>query len=348
MFSKSRAHKRKLRFKHFTYINERGEPERFIGGALIKDADASDNEGNPTQIIPVLRFVHLEIFTNLSCDHDSSKELSCDHDSSKELDLELHVPPPGYEKRLDLKLSLQCYFLFISHELDYKSYGDSCKAALEPQFTFLSVLKILLTEAISQLVLEISKYHISRLMMLKAFMGSVLVHVQAFESTYGPVGGFSVDELSYQATKFLNFQDDIEGVSDSIPPSHEKGVFQLKNDLVTHCSNAPYLPTLVNLTTTNSGYDFFNNSSGQDPDTTYAIVLYRSDTRDSIACGDCVNTSIVKLREVCPEFYALAATSQIRRIACKLKSIAVVSLLLRLIDLGEGDSINQFDSENLC
>ncbi|KAI3766063.1 hypothetical protein L2E82_16112 [Cichorium intybus] len=158
----------------------------------------------PTQIIPVLRFVHLEIFTNLSCDHDSSKELSCDHDSSKELDLALHVPPPGYEKRLDLK--------------------------------------ILLTEAISQLVLEISKYHISRLMMLKAFMGFVLVHVQAFESTYGPVGGFSVDELSYQATKFLNFQDDIEGVSDSIPPSHEKGVFQLKDDLITHCSNTPYLP----------------------------------------------------------------------------------------------------------
>lgn len=62
------------------------------------------------------------------------------------------------------------------------------------------------------------------------------------ESTYGPVGGFSVDELSYQATKFLNFQDDIEGVSSSIPPSHEKSVFQLKDELITHCSNLPSLP----------------------------------------------------------------------------------------------------------
>ncbi|KAI3753047.1 hypothetical protein L2E82_25091 [Cichorium intybus] len=105
--------------------------------------------------------------------------------------------------------------------------------------------------------------------------------------------------------------------------------------------------TLANLNT-NSGYDYFNNSSGQDLDTAYGIGLCHSDISDSIACVDCVNTSIVKLREVCPEFYAPAATSQIRRIACKIKSIMVVSLFPGLIDLGEGDSINQFDSRNLC
>ncbi|KAI3526473.1 hypothetical protein L1887_05727 [Cichorium endivia] len=63
-----------------------------------------------------------------------------------------------------------------------------------------------------------------------------------FESSYGLMGGFSVDELSYQATKFLNIQDDLEGVSCSIPPSHEKDVFQLKDELITHCSNVPSLP----------------------------------------------------------------------------------------------------------
>ncbi|KAI3523907.1 hypothetical protein L1887_02411 [Cichorium endivia] len=59
--------------------------------------------------------------------------------------------------------------------------------------------------------------------------------------------------------------------------------------------------TLANLTTTNSGYGFFNTFSGQNPDTAYAIGLCRGDTRDLIACGSCVNTSIVKLREVCPD-----------------------------------------------
>ncbi|KAI3790771.1 hypothetical protein L2E82_04062 [Cichorium intybus] len=59
--------------------------------------------------------------------------------------------------------------------------------------------------------------------------------------------------------------------------------------------------TLANLTTTNSGYGFFNSSSGQDPDTAYAIGLCRGDTTDPIACGSCINKSIVKLREVCPD-----------------------------------------------
>ncbi|KAI3764853.1 hypothetical protein L2E82_14870 [Cichorium intybus] len=36
----------KLRFKPFTYIDEKGERERFIRGALMKEADAFDNEMN--------------------------------------------------------------------------------------------------------------------------------------------------------------------------------------------------------------------------------------------------------------------------------------------------------------
>lgn len=48
-------------------------------------------------------------------------------------------------------------------------------------------------------------------------------------STYGVVGDFSVDELAYGATKFLNIQDDEDGVLGSIQP-HEKGVFQMKDE----------------------------------------------------------------------------------------------------------------------
>ncbi|KAJ9555044.1 hypothetical protein OSB04_009658 [Centaurea solstitialis] len=48
-------------------------------------------------------------------------------------------------------------------------------------------------------------------------------------STYGVVGDFSVDELAYKATKFLNIQDDEDGDSRSIPP-HEKDVFQMKDE----------------------------------------------------------------------------------------------------------------------
>ncbi|KAM0035494.1 putative protein kinase RLK-Pelle-DLSV family [Helianthus debilis subsp. tardiflorus] len=56
---------------------------------------------------------------------------------------------------------------------------------------------------------------------------------------------------------------------------------------------------LAILPTTNSGYGFFNSSSGRNPDTANAIALCRSDTERN-ACGDCLNRSIVRLRQECP------------------------------------------------
>ncbi|CAH1427167.1 unnamed protein product [Lactuca virosa] len=59
--------------------------------------------------------------------------------------------------------------------------------------------------------------------------------------------------------------------------------------------------TLADLPTTNSGHGFFNSSSGEYPHTAYAIGLCRGDHTDQIACGSCLDTSIVKLRNVCPK-----------------------------------------------
>ncbi|KAJ0568848.1 putative protein kinase RLK-Pelle-DLSV family [Helianthus annuus] len=56
---------------------------------------------------------------------------------------------------------------------------------------------------------------------------------------------------------------------------------------------------LAILPTTNSGYGFFNSSSGRNPDTANAIALCRGDTERN-ACGDCLNRSIVRLRQECP------------------------------------------------
>ncbi|KAM0021688.1 putative protein kinase RLK-Pelle-DLSV family [Helianthus debilis subsp. tardiflorus] len=56
---------------------------------------------------------------------------------------------------------------------------------------------------------------------------------------------------------------------------------------------------LAILPTTNSGYGFFNSSSGRNPDTANAIALSRGDTERN-ACGDCLNRSIVRLRQECP------------------------------------------------
>ncbi|GKG41624.1 cysteine-rich receptor-like protein kinase 26, partial [Tanacetum coccineum] len=56
---------------------------------------------------------------------------------------------------------------------------------------------------------------------------------------------------------------------------------------------------LANLPLTNSGYGFFNSSSGQDSDLASAIALCRGDI-EAIPCGTCVNTSIVNLRHLCP------------------------------------------------
>ncbi|XP_035839778.1 putative receptor-like protein kinase At4g00960 isoform X2 [Helianthus annuus] len=57
---------------------------------------------------------------------------------------------------------------------------------------------------------------------------------------------------------------------------------------------------LARLPATDSGYGFFNSSSGQSPDTAYAIALCRADSTDLVSCLTCVNNSIVKLREICP------------------------------------------------
>ncbi|KAJ0693554.1 putative protein kinase RLK-Pelle-DLSV family [Helianthus annuus] len=57
---------------------------------------------------------------------------------------------------------------------------------------------------------------------------------------------------------------------------------------------------LARLPATDNGYGFFNSSWGQSPDTAYAIALCRADSTDSVSCLTCVNNSIVKLREICP------------------------------------------------
>ncbi|XP_076959409.1 cysteine-rich receptor-like protein kinase 25 [Bidens hawaiensis] len=53
------------------------------------------------------------------------------------------------------------------------------------------------------------------------------------------------------------------------------------------------------LPTTNSGYGFFNTSSGRTPDTAYAIALCRGDTNTSL-CVDCLNNATARLRQDCP------------------------------------------------
>lgn len=53
------------------------------------------------------------------------------------------------------------------------------------------------------------------------------------------------------------------------------------------------------LPTTNSGYGFFNTSSGRTPDTAYAIALCRGDTNASL-CVNCLNNATVRLRQDCP------------------------------------------------
>nr|GFD15775.1 cysteine-rich RLK (receptor-like protein kinase) 26 [Tanacetum cinerariifolium] len=56
---------------------------------------------------------------------------------------------------------------------------------------------------------------------------------------------------------------------------------------------------LANLPLRNSGYGFFNSSSGQDSDAASAIALCRGDV-ESVPCGACVNKSIVNLTQICP------------------------------------------------
>ncbi|CAI9279809.1 unnamed protein product [Lactuca saligna] len=57
--------------------------------------------------------------------------------------------------------------------------------------------------------------------------------------------------------------------------------------------------TLTALPTTNSGFGFFNSSSGNGNDRANSFALCRGDVNPD-ACRSCVNDSIVKLRETCP------------------------------------------------
>ncbi|KAI3718763.1 hypothetical protein L6452_19646 [Arctium lappa] len=57
--------------------------------------------------------------------------------------------------------------------------------------------------------------------------------------------------------------------------------------------------TLAALPNTNSGFGFYNRSTGQGNDRVNSIALCRGDVEPSL-CRSCLNDSIVKLREICP------------------------------------------------
>ncbi|KAI3765172.1 hypothetical protein L2E82_15199 [Cichorium intybus] len=57
--------------------------------------------------------------------------------------------------------------------------------------------------------------------------------------------------------------------------------------------------TLSGLPNTNSGFGFYNFSIGQGNDRVYSIALCRGDVESDL-CRSCVDDSIVKLREICP------------------------------------------------
>ncbi|XP_024988592.1 LOW QUALITY PROTEIN: putative receptor-like protein kinase At4g00960 [Cynara cardunculus var. scolymus] len=57
--------------------------------------------------------------------------------------------------------------------------------------------------------------------------------------------------------------------------------------------------TLLALPTTNSGFGFYNLSSGQGSDTVNSIALCRGDVEPNV-CRSCLNDSILKLRLLCP------------------------------------------------
>ncbi|PWA95264.1 cysteine-rich RLK (RECEPTOR-like protein kinase) 10 [Artemisia annua] len=57
--------------------------------------------------------------------------------------------------------------------------------------------------------------------------------------------------------------------------------------------------TLSALSNTNSGFGFFNYSTGQGIDTVYSIALCRGDVNPDV-CQRCLNYSIVNLRQGCP------------------------------------------------
>ncbi|KAK9062791.1 hypothetical protein SSX86_019981 [Deinandra increscens subsp. villosa] len=57
--------------------------------------------------------------------------------------------------------------------------------------------------------------------------------------------------------------------------------------------------TLSTLPATNTGFGFFNSSTGQGTDTVNSAALCRGDVEPAL-CRSCLNNSVVRLREVCP------------------------------------------------
>ncbi|GJX43820.1 cysteine-rich receptor-like protein kinase 26 [Tanacetum coccineum] len=57
--------------------------------------------------------------------------------------------------------------------------------------------------------------------------------------------------------------------------------------------------TLSALPNTNSGFGFFNSSTGQGSDTVHSVALCRGDVNLD-ACRSCLSESIVNLRQICP------------------------------------------------
>ncbi|KAK9065427.1 hypothetical protein SSX86_016810 [Deinandra increscens subsp. villosa] len=57
--------------------------------------------------------------------------------------------------------------------------------------------------------------------------------------------------------------------------------------------------TLAALPTTNNGFGFYNLTTGQGNDTVHSVALCRGDVKLD-ACRSCLNDSIVKLRQLCP------------------------------------------------
>ncbi|PWA71873.1 cysteine-rich RLK (RECEPTOR-like protein kinase) 26 [Artemisia annua] len=75
------------------------------------------------------------------------------------------------------------------------------------------------------------------------------------------------------------------------------------NDAGNYTRNSTYernLGTLLSsLPNINSGFGFFNSSTGQGSDTVHAVALCRGDVNLD-ACRSCIYDSIVNLREICP------------------------------------------------
>ncbi|KAL8246027.1 hypothetical protein R6Q59_007243 [Mikania micrantha] len=80
-------------------------------------------------------------------------------------------------------------------------------------------------------------------------------------------------------------------------------VFNVCGQNETYTANSTYRrnldTTLSILPTTNTGLGFFNHSTGQGIDTVNSVALCLGDVEPDL-CRSCLNDSIVKLREMCP------------------------------------------------